>query len=205
MDDKTFDRLVRALALPGSRRRLLAGFAAGALGLAGFERAVAATCRPAGSGCREHANCCSRECGAKDAKGRRQCACRGGECTAPTTTSTTTASPAPTTTSTTTASPATTTSTTTVQALLGFGTVCAANSQCSSRVCSCHRGDCVGGGECAELFTDQCSVAADVETPSGYLKICASGYDFFDCADVACQAGQACQKTHGFCMHLAQP
>src|SRR5689334_14412758 len=131
MDDLRFDCFVQSLAQSGSRRRLLTTCAAAALSLAGFKRASAVACRPAGAVCREHANCCSRECGAKNARGRRLCACRGGDCTEPTTTSTTTATHAPTTTSTTTTSPAptTTTSTTATPSLLKFGAACSSNNQ----------------------------------------------------------------------------
>jgi hypothetical protein len=84
MDDQCFDRLVQSLARPGTRRRLLAGFAAGALGAVGRHRAEAAACRPVGSVCREGANCCSRRCGDPDLAGRRYCRCQGAaDCPAP--------------------------------------------------------------------------------------------------------------------------
>ncbi len=75
MDDVAFDRLAQSLAQSGSRRRLLAGLAAGTLGLAGLGRADAAACRPVGSVCREGAGCCSGNCGPKDRTGRRRCQC----------------------------------------------------------------------------------------------------------------------------------
>lgn len=76
MDDIRFDRFVQSLAATGSRRRLLAGVAAGVLGLAGLDRAGARTCSAPGSVCREHATCCSGVCGPKDRSGRRRCQCQ---------------------------------------------------------------------------------------------------------------------------------
>jgi hypothetical protein len=74
MDDSRFDALARSLVAPGSRRRLLAGLAAGALGVIGVGPAGARTCSRNGLVCREHASCCSGYCGPKDAIGRRRCA-----------------------------------------------------------------------------------------------------------------------------------
>ncbi len=65
------------LADPNSRRRVLAGLAATTPGLV-WKGGEAATCRPAGSICREHANCCGGLCGSKDATGRRRCVCDEG-------------------------------------------------------------------------------------------------------------------------------
>jgi hypothetical protein len=76
MDGQRFDEWARAFAVPGTRRRLLGGLAAGALGLVGLGRAEAATCRDPGRLCREHANCCSGLCGPKDVTGRRTCHCQ---------------------------------------------------------------------------------------------------------------------------------
>jgi hypothetical protein len=84
VDGSRFDALTRSLSQPGRRRRVLAGLAAGALGLAGRGRADAVVCRPPGQLCRENANCCSRTCGT-DAAGRRTCQqCRSRtDCPAP--------------------------------------------------------------------------------------------------------------------------
>jgi hypothetical protein len=80
VDGNRFDALARALAAPGTRRRLLAGLAAAALGAVGRRGAEAVACRMPGELCREHADCCSRLCSPKDAIGRR-CACRAvGDC-----------------------------------------------------------------------------------------------------------------------------
>jgi hypothetical protein len=76
VDGSRFDALTRSLSVPGSRRRLIVGLAAGALGLTGGRAAVAA-CRKSGSVCREHANCCAYRCLARDATGRRRCAPEG--------------------------------------------------------------------------------------------------------------------------------
>src|SRR5262245_21968660 len=76
MEPHTFDRLTRHFATRSTRRRLLGGLVAGALGLAGREHAVAVTCRAPGLTCRDGANCCSNRCNPKDSRGRRQCGCR---------------------------------------------------------------------------------------------------------------------------------
>ncbi|HEY7030988.1 MAG TPA: hypothetical protein VH482_06670 [Thermomicrobiales bacterium] len=84
MDGSRFDALAKALAASGSRRGVVAGLAAGALGLVGVGRAEAVACRMPGGLCREHADCCSGLCGPKDATGRRRCACRAvGDCPPP--------------------------------------------------------------------------------------------------------------------------
>jgi hypothetical protein len=84
MDGARFDAIARSLAQPGSRRRLLAGLAAAALGLAGRDRAGAVACRTPGLLCRENADCCARVCAA-DAAGRRVCRCRtAADCPPPT-------------------------------------------------------------------------------------------------------------------------
>ncbi|HEY7035087.1 MAG TPA: hypothetical protein VH482_27350 [Thermomicrobiales bacterium] len=75
MDGHRFDEWARSLAAPGSRRRVLAGLVAGALGLAGVREGGAVACRAPGAACRENVNCCSGLC-AKDAAGRRVCQCR---------------------------------------------------------------------------------------------------------------------------------
>src|SRR4051812_8148611 len=95
MDARSFDALAKAVSAPGSRRRLVAGLVAGALGLAGVRPADAVACRGDGAVCREHANCCFKVCSPPDAQHRRRCAA------APTTTTTTTTAPTSTTTSTT--------------------------------------------------------------------------------------------------------
>jgi hypothetical protein len=76
MDGPRFDDLARAVAA-GSRRRFLASLAGGAIAaLFGRpDRSMAAMCRPLDRTCREHADCCSGICGAKDATGRLRCAC----------------------------------------------------------------------------------------------------------------------------------
>jgi hypothetical protein len=64
-----------------ARRRVLGGFAAGAMALLGFRAADAASCRAAGITCTANSQCCAGLCGPKDARGRRTCAC-GGDLTA---------------------------------------------------------------------------------------------------------------------------
>jgi hypothetical protein len=83
MDGSRFDALTRSLVTTGSRRSLLAGLG-GVLGLIGLRTAEAA-CRAPGRTCREHADCCSGLCGAKDRTGRRTCRCRSrADCPEPT-------------------------------------------------------------------------------------------------------------------------
>lgn len=76
VDSSRFDDVTRVISASGSRRRLVSSLAAGALGLVWLGRTEAAVCRSVGSVCREHANCCSGRCGAKDRTGRRQCVCQ---------------------------------------------------------------------------------------------------------------------------------
>jgi hypothetical protein len=76
MESHAFDRLTRQVATAPTRRRLLTGLLAGALGLIGQERTGAANCRAPGSVCREGGDCCSKVCKSKDARGRRHCGCR---------------------------------------------------------------------------------------------------------------------------------
>ncbi len=84
MDGSRFDALARALAVSGSRRRLIGAVVAGTLGVLGLRATEAAACRPVGSTCREHANCCSKRCGDKDATGRHRCWCQtAADCPAP--------------------------------------------------------------------------------------------------------------------------
>ncbi|MEA2598662.1 MAG: hypothetical protein QOF01_5131 [Thermomicrobiales bacterium] len=75
MDDSRFDQMTKDMA--SSRRKLLrglAGVAGGSLLVAkGLGEADAAACRRNGQVCREHANCCSGQCGKPDATGRRRC------------------------------------------------------------------------------------------------------------------------------------
>jgi hypothetical protein len=78
MDGSRFDALARSLSESGSRRRLIGGLVAGALGLSRVRSAEGRTCTGIGSVCREHATCCSGLCGAKDRTGRRRCTCPGG-------------------------------------------------------------------------------------------------------------------------------
>jgi hypothetical protein len=91
VDGPRFDAIARSLAASGSRRRLIGGLIAGAVGAVGLRGADAAACRGAGSVCREHANCCSTLCGDKNATGRRVCVCPetqvacGGACGDPAT------------------------------------------------------------------------------------------------------------------------
>jgi uncharacterized protein YndB with AHSA1/START domain len=84
MEGQRFDDIARTLAGGLSRRtvvRRIGAVAAGAgLALLGRGRGEAATCRGVGLTCREHANCCSRNCGPKNSTGRRTCAaCGPGE------------------------------------------------------------------------------------------------------------------------------
>jgi hypothetical protein len=85
VDAPRFDAFARSLVSPASRRRLIGGLAAGALGLFGRGGAQARICSAPGTICREHANCCSGLCGPKDRTGRRRCtACQSaGECPQP--------------------------------------------------------------------------------------------------------------------------
>lgn len=76
MDGSRFDSLARMLAASGSRRRLVGGLVAGALGLVERRGADATACRAVGASCREHSNCCSGLCGPRDATGRRRCGCQ---------------------------------------------------------------------------------------------------------------------------------
>jgi hypothetical protein len=79
MDGKRFDHLTQQFASSLSRRSLLKSVAGAAvaagLGIRRPSHADAATCKAAGQVCREHANCCSGSCGAKDRTGRRTCTC----------------------------------------------------------------------------------------------------------------------------------
>jgi hypothetical protein len=90
MDGSRFDALTKSLSVHGSRRRVLALFASGLLGVGGRRAVAARVCGDAGTVCRENANCCSGLCG-KDASGRRVCVCPaqlvtcGGLCVDPTT------------------------------------------------------------------------------------------------------------------------
>ncbi|MEA2597937.1 MAG: hypothetical protein QOF01_4406 [Thermomicrobiales bacterium] len=84
MDGIRFDALARSLAASGSRRRVVGGFMAAALGLVGLRRAEARACAEVGRVCREHANCCGGLCGPQGTDGRRRCRCRSAEdCPAP--------------------------------------------------------------------------------------------------------------------------
>jgi hypothetical protein len=73
MDPTRFDALARSVGSSTSRRRLLAGLAGGALGLIGMRSTAARTCSAPGTICREHATCCTGECGEPDRRGRRRC------------------------------------------------------------------------------------------------------------------------------------
>jgi hypothetical protein len=84
MDGKGFDHLTRSLALSSTRRRVLAGLAAGVLGVIGSGQADAAVCRSVGRTCRGHGNCCSHLCGPKDTGGHRVCQCQSpADCPVP--------------------------------------------------------------------------------------------------------------------------
>src|SRR5215218_791717 len=82
MDGRRFDDLARVFATP-TRRGILRRFLGGALGVVVFgsagETAAAASCRKTKSSCREHANCCSRNCAKPDRRGRRLCTCADGQ------------------------------------------------------------------------------------------------------------------------------
>jgi hypothetical protein len=85
MDERRFDELARRIAVDGRSRRsaikaLLGAVVGGALTLAGHREGDAATCRSAGSTCREHANCCSKTClpASQFRDHRARCACQGG-------------------------------------------------------------------------------------------------------------------------------
>ena len=62
MDDRTFDRLARAFAASGSRRRVLRGFLAAGVaavgGAAGTGGADARRCRRLGKRCERSSDCC---------------------------------------------------------------------------------------------------------------------------------------------------
>ncbi len=80
MDGNRFDNLVRKLAEPQTRRRTLKTLAAGisasfatAVGLS--ETDAAKTCRGTDVVCRKNADCCTNQCSAPDAFGRRKCKC----------------------------------------------------------------------------------------------------------------------------------
>lgn len=84
VDSSRFDQFARRIAQKSSRRSALKTLLGGAIVSAGAtfggSDVEARTCSPGGVICREHANCCSRECGAKDRSGRRICtkACDAG-------------------------------------------------------------------------------------------------------------------------------
>lgn len=85
MDGTRFDDLARSLVSRSSRRRIIAGLAAGLVTIAGRHQADARTCSADGTVCREHANCCSGTCGT-GRRGRKTCASvitcgNGGPCT----------------------------------------------------------------------------------------------------------------------------
>jgi hypothetical protein len=79
VDDLRFDCFTKTLATPNTRRGVLGGLAAALIGLAGLRGADAAACRQAGASCNQHADCCTGQCGPKDTRGRRTCACARGE------------------------------------------------------------------------------------------------------------------------------
>lgn len=95
MDGHRFDELVRLAGSSWSRRSLLRGLlgaiaAGAAVTIGGNLSAHARTCNTAGRACREHADCCSRNCLGPNRNGRRLCAatpptnsCKpaGGTCT----------------------------------------------------------------------------------------------------------------------------
>jgi hypothetical protein len=84
VDGNRFDELTRGIASSGSRRKLLGGLAGVVLGALGVGTAAARTCSETGRVCREHADCCSKLCGPKNATGRRTCSCQvAGDCPAP--------------------------------------------------------------------------------------------------------------------------
>lgn len=78
MDDRRFDTLTKHLAVSGTRRQLLGGLVASALGLVRLGGAKAASCRAPGNICREGANCCSGLCSEDSATRRKVCVCPPG-------------------------------------------------------------------------------------------------------------------------------
>jgi hypothetical protein len=90
MDGDRFDALTRALGAGRSRRGILRGLGATALGAGatavGLDRAgAAARCRPQAVVCSKNTDCCSSNCLPKDRTGRRYCAECGSpaQCPAP--------------------------------------------------------------------------------------------------------------------------
>lgn len=88
MDGNRFDEFTKALANLRSRRAVLRklGLVTGAAVVTaiGLDESgvAAATCRPGGSVCRKHGDCCSGTCKPKDATGRKYCAAAAA-CTEP--------------------------------------------------------------------------------------------------------------------------
>jgi hypothetical protein len=96
MDSKKFDKLAIALASPGSRRKMLRGLSAGALGAVfGLRRAAptgaAPACRVIGEACRTTTDCCGNSnliCVTVGTTGAQRCECDlqagfvqcGGQC-----------------------------------------------------------------------------------------------------------------------------
>jgi hypothetical protein len=85
MDERRFDEFARQLAVEGRSRRtaiksLLGAVIGGAIAVTGTRGGDAATCRAPGSACREHANCCFKNClpASKFRDRRSRCSCEGG-------------------------------------------------------------------------------------------------------------------------------
>jgi hypothetical protein len=211
MDGSRFDAIARAVAMPGSRRRLLGSLAAGALGLVGLGKAdAAAGCRMPGDLCRENANCCSNLCG-KDATGRRVCQCQSPtDCPAPDQCHTATC----------------------VKGVCGttvrLGQACNDGDACTTGETCQANGRCGGGNPVVCTALDQCHTAACnrvdgrcVQTP---LTGTACNADDNACTADTCQAGVCtpgtpkvctasdqchdagtCDRTTGLCPNPAKP
>lgn len=84
MDSTRFDALTKRIGEARSRRTLLRAALGGMVAAAGLGRAgsgdAAGICREIGSICRKHGDCCSENCAAVDASGRRRCR---GACPSP--------------------------------------------------------------------------------------------------------------------------
>jgi hypothetical protein len=78
VEPRRFDTVAKMLTVSGSRRRLLSGLLAAALGTGAIPAAASSTCRTVGRTCREDADCCSHYCALDVRLRRRLCACPAG-------------------------------------------------------------------------------------------------------------------------------